>query len=213
MANWPTGPDAGISVHPDSYRTANTIYCAFARLFRRNKNRAHNRSIRKSDKELTSLDETGYTVIPPSGKLRDLVREPCRTLSKHSAAASFICSPSTRRPTTFARFGRFGSPYAALDLTAIDPALVEFDKRTTGIEQFRELTYATHLRGGRVFLDIVINHTGWGSCLHENHPEWFLRKAGWRFRSAPAPGERSGRISSNWNINNVNSGTSSPTFS
>src|SRR4051812_144219 len=25
---WPDGPDAGISVHPSSYRTANTIYCA-----------------------------------------------------------------------------------------------------------------------------------------------------------------------------------------
>ena len=51
-------------------------------------------------------------------------------------------------PTTNARFGRFGSPYAALDLTAIDPALVVFDKRTTGIDQFRELTYDAHLRGG-----------------------------------------------------------------
>ena len=56
--------------------------------------------------------------------------------------------PVNPTPTTYARFGRFGSPYAALDLTAIDPALVEFDKRTTGIDQFRELTYATHLRGG-----------------------------------------------------------------
>src|SRR6266481_3278932 len=27
---WPHGPDVGISVHPDKYRTANTIYCAFA---------------------------------------------------------------------------------------------------------------------------------------------------------------------------------------
>src|SRR3954467_14842564 len=31
--HWPEGPDAGISVHPDKYRTANTIYCAFTRLF------------------------------------------------------------------------------------------------------------------------------------------------------------------------------------
>jgi len=61
------------------------------------------------------------------------------------------------------------------DLTAIDPALVEFDKRTTGVEQFCELTRATHLQGGRVFLDVVANHTGWGSTLHEGHPEWYLR--------------------------------------
>jgi len=33
-----------------------------------------------------------------------------------------------------------------------------------------------HLKRGRVFLDLVINHTGWGSTLQENHPEWFLRE-------------------------------------
>jgi hypothetical protein len=31
--HWPEGPDVGISVHPDFCRTANTIYCAFTRLF------------------------------------------------------------------------------------------------------------------------------------------------------------------------------------
>ncbi len=91
-------------------------------------------------------------------------------------------------PTTYARFGRFGSPYAALDLTAIDPALVVFDKRTTGIDQFRELAYATHLRGGRLFLDIVINHTGWNSVLQENHPEWFFRHSDGSFASPGAWG-------------------------
>ena len=30
---WPDGPDFGVSIHPDAYRTANTIYCAFPRLF------------------------------------------------------------------------------------------------------------------------------------------------------------------------------------
>src|SRR5512136_579887 len=28
---WPDGPDVGVSVHPDAYRSANTIYCAFVR--------------------------------------------------------------------------------------------------------------------------------------------------------------------------------------
>ena len=27
--------------------------------------------------------------------------------------------------------------------------------------------------GARIFIDIVINHTGWGSWLQENHPEFF----------------------------------------
>src|SRR5262249_49075016 len=76
----------------------------------------------------------------------------------------------------------------SLDLTAIDPALVEFDRRTTGVEQFCELTHAAHLRNGRVFLDMVINHTGWGSVLQENHPEWFLRNAEGSFVSPGAWG-------------------------
>ena len=87
-----------------------------------------------------------------------------------------------------ARYGRFGSPYASLDLTAIDPALVVFDRRTTGVDQFLELTYATHLKGARVFLDIVSNHTGWGSNLQENHPEWFLRAPDGSFVSPGAWG-------------------------
>ncbi|HEY5344915.1 MAG TPA: amylo-alpha-1,6-glucosidase, partial [Verrucomicrobiae bacterium] len=89
-------------------------------------------------------------------------------------------------PTTYARFGRFGSPYAALDLTAVDPALVEFDKRATGIDQFCELTYAAHSLGARVFIDIVINHTGWGSSLQENHPEFFLKNPDGSFTSPGA---------------------------
>jgi predicted glycogen debranching enzyme len=96
--------------------------------------------------------------------------------------------PVNPTPTTYARFGRFGSPYAALDLTAIDPALVEFDKRTTGVDQFRELTYAAHQHGARVFLDIVINHTGWGARLQETHPEWYLRAPDGSFVSPGAWG-------------------------
>src|SRR4029079_15423015 len=83
---------------------------------------------------------------------------------------------------------RFGSPYAALDLTAIDPALVEFDRRTTGVEQFQELAYETHRCGGRLVIDIVINHTGWGSVLQETHPEWFLKGADGTFVSPGAWG-------------------------
>ena len=44
--------------------------------------------------------------------------------------------------------GRFGSPYACQDLTAVDPAYIEFDHRTNGVQQFEELTSAMHRRGG-----------------------------------------------------------------
>ena len=65
---------------------------------------------------------------------------------------------------------------------------MEFDQRTNGVGQFCELTDAVHRRGGRVLLDMVINHTGWGSALFENHPEWFVHAADGSFASPGAWG-------------------------
>ncbi len=182
--HWPEGPDVGVSVHPDAYRTANTIYCAFPRLFGPTRAATGARDPRL-DAQLNALDAQDYTVIPPSGKLRGLVRQLPHIV--HALGCRILhLLPVNPTPTTGARFGRFGSPYASLDLTAIDPALVEFDQRTTGVEQFCELTGASHSAGARVFLDIVINHTGWGSKLQENHPEWFVRDAAGAFASPGA---------------------------
>ena len=170
---WPDGPDFGMSVHPDAYRTANTLYCAFPRMFGPSK-----KLVSTVDKPLEAqlrvLDAKDFTVIPPSGKLRDLVAELPFIIGELGCRILHLL-PITPTPTTYARFGRFGSPYAVQDLLAIDPALIEFDKRTTGVDQFRELAFATHARGAKVFLDLVINHTGWGATLHEQHPEWYLR--------------------------------------
>ncbi|HMJ91582.1 MAG TPA: glycogen debranching enzyme N-terminal domain-containing protein, partial [Candidatus Acidoferrum sp.] len=183
---WPDGDDVGVSVHPDQYRTGNTIYCAFIRMFGETKH-ALTTADAKLEAHLKELDAKGYSVIPSSGKIRDLIKElpfiidtlGCRILQ---------LLPVNPTPTTLARFGRFGSPYASQDLTAIDPSLVEFDKRTTGIDQFRELTHAVHARGARVFIDIVINHTGWGARLQETHPEWFVRDEKGNFVSPGAWG-------------------------
>jgi predicted glycogen debranching enzyme len=190
--HWPEGPNVGISVHPNSYRTGNTIYCAFSRLFGASKfasvnEMTHAKVEQNKEEAFESLDNAGYTVIPPSGKLRDLAKALPHIFETLGCRILHLL-PIHPTPTTFARFGRFGSPYAALDMTAIDPALVVFDKRTTGIDQFRELTYETHLRGGRLFLDIIINHTGWGSVLYENHPDWFLRNPDGTFTSPGAWG-------------------------
>jgi len=184
--HWPAGPDFGLSVQPDFARTANTIYCAFPRLF------GLTRTLPGvADKDLTAqiepLDAHGYSVIPPSGKLRDLIPLLPHIVGDLGCRILHLL-PISPTPTTFARFGRYGSPYAALDLAAIDPALVVFDKRTTGVDQFRELAYATHALGARVFLDIVINHTGWGSTLFEQHPDWFERRPDGEFHSPGAWG-------------------------
>jgi predicted glycogen debranching enzyme len=184
--HWPDGPDAGISVHPDRYRTANTIYCAFTRQF------GPTKSLRASsnaalEKSAASLESQGYAAIPPSGKLRDLTKLLPHIFDTLGCRILHLL-PIHPTPTTFARFGRFGSPYAALDLNVIDPALVVFDKRTTGLDQFSELAYETHCRGGRLFLDIVINHTGWGSVLYENRPAWFVKDSAGDFVSPGAWG-------------------------
>ncbi len=182
--HWPDGPDAGISVHPDFARTANTIYCAFTRLFGASKNLPLARD-EKLEAQLKSLDAKNFTVIPASGTLRDLKAQLPHIV--HTLGCRFLhLLPIHPTPTTYARFGRYGSPYAALDLTAIDPALVEFDKRSTGVDQFCELAYAAHSLGARVFLDIVINHTGWGSVLQENSPEFFVRTPDGEFASPGA---------------------------
>ncbi len=184
--HWPPGPDVGICVHPSAYRTANIIYCAFPRMFGDSRFAARTEPSPVS-RETATLDEKNFTVIPPSGKLRDVTRQLPHIMGALGCRILHLL-PVNPTPTTRARFGRFGSPYAAQDLTAIDPALVEFDKRTTGVDQFCELAYAVHLGGGRVFLDIVINHTGWGSCLQEEHPDWFLRDGTGTFVSPGAWG-------------------------
>ena len=184
--HWPDGSDVGISVHPNFARTANTIYCAFTRLFGATKNLAATAD-EKLETQLKSLEAQGYATLPPSGKFRDLTKQLPFIVNQLGCKIIHLL-PVHPTPTTYARFGRFGSPYAALDLTAVDPALVEFDKCTTGIEQFCELTYAAHSLGARVFIDIVINHTGWGSTLQENNPEFFLKNPDGEFASPGAWG-------------------------
>ncbi len=184
--HWPEGEDVGISVHPDHLRTGNTLYCAFPRMFGAART-AKTTRIPALEEQLKVLDQQGYAVIPPSGKLRDLTA--CVPHIVETLGCRILhLLPIGPTPTTYARMGRFGSPYALLDLRGIDPALVDFDQRTTAVDQFRELAYAVHLRGGLVFLDIVVNHTGWGSRLQEKRPDWFKREPDGTFHSPGAWG-------------------------
>lgn len=184
--HWPEGSDAGISVHPNFARSGNTIYCAFTRLFGATKNLPATAGD-PLEPQLKALEAQGYATLPPSGKFRDLARELPFIVSQLGCNIIHLL-PVHPTPVTYARFGRFGSPYAALDLTAVDPALVEFDKCTTGVDQFCELTDTARSLGARVFIDIVINHTGWGSTLQEKHPEFFLKNADGEFASPGAWG-------------------------
>lgn len=184
--HWPAGGDVGIPVHPDAHRTANTIYCAFVRAFGETK-RHHTTRHGLLEEQFSALDHHGYALLPPSGKFRDLANQLPHIIDDLGCRIVHLL-PVNPTPTTYARFGRYGSPYAALDFTAIDPALVVFDKRTTAVDQFRELAYAVHLKGAKLFLDLAINHTGWGSRLMDEHPEWFVRNPDGTFHSPGAWG-------------------------
>ncbi len=110
--HWPDGPDVGISVHPDAYRTANTIYCAFTRMFGGTRTLAQARRTKSWRQQFKQLDKQGYTVIPPSGKFRDLIQQLPHIIDTLGCRILHLL-PVNPTPTTYARFGRFGSPYAA----------------------------------------------------------------------------------------------------
>ena len=170
---WPQGDNTVINVESAGACCANIIYNAFVRQFGSAKWPREPVASEEQEK-IHALEAKGYTVIPESGKFRDLLKEVdfifgelgCRVLQ---------LLPIHPTPTTYARMGRYGSPYAALNFTDVDPALVEFDPQATPLEQFMELADAVHFHCGYLILDIAINHTGWAASIHESHPEWLVR--------------------------------------
>ena len=170
---WPPGPNTTLNVDGTDACCANIIYNAFVRQFGPSK-AAANTPGPSERKLIEHLDQTGYTVIPPSGTFRDLIAELDFILGELGCRILMLL-PIHPTPTTYGRMGRFGSPYAALSFTAVDPALAAFDPHATPLEQFIELVDAVHQRNARIFIDIAINHTGWAAGLHESHPNWLVR--------------------------------------
>jgi starch synthase (maltosyl-transferring) len=105
--HWPDGADIGISVHPNFARSANTIYCAFTRLFGATKNLTSTAD-EKLEAQLKSLEAQGYATLPPSGKFRDLARQLPHIVNQLGCRILHLL-PVHPTPTTYARFGRFGS--------------------------------------------------------------------------------------------------------
>ncbi|MEA3435695.1 MAG: alpha-amylase family glycosyl hydrolase, partial [Thermodesulfobacteriota bacterium] len=169
---WPEGGNTAINVEPADTCCANIIYNAFVRQFGPNK--GGEAPFHLEERRIRELDRSGYAVIPPSGTFRDLIGQ-LDFIIKELGCRIIQLLPIHPTPTTYARMGRFGSPYAALSFTAVDPALAEFDSRATPLDQFIELVDAVHARNARIFIDIAINHTGWAASLHETHPEWLVR--------------------------------------
>jgi predicted glycogen debranching enzyme len=170
---WPQGPNTVINVDAANACSANIIYNAFVRQFGPNVAGADSPGT-VSKEIIAELDNNGYTVIPPSGTFRDLIDRLDFILGELGCRILMLL-PIHPTPTTYGRMGRFGSPYAALSFTTVDPALAEFDPSATPLEQFIELVDAVHQRRARIFIDIAINHTGWAAGLHESHSHWLSR--------------------------------------
>ncbi len=170
---WPAGDNTIINVEPAGTCCSNIIYNAFVRQFGDSK--TDNPDDPQTADMVQRLDQKGYTVIPASGKFRDLKKE-IRFIFSDLGCRILHLLPVHPTPTTYARMGRFGSPYAALNFTDVDPALAEFDPAATPLEQFMELADMVHYYNGYLFMDIAINHTGWAATLHESHPEWLVRE-------------------------------------
>jgi starch synthase (maltosyl-transferring) len=170
---WPPGANTAVNVEGADACCANIIYNAFVRQFGSNK--AGTPRLESSDEQcIRKLDKNGYAVIPPSGTFRDLIAE-LDFIIGELGCRILLLLPIHPTPTTYGRMGRFGSPYAALSFTAVEPALAEFDPQATPLEQFIELVDAVHQRSAKILIDIAINHTGWAASLHETHPNWLVR--------------------------------------
>ncbi|MGN0846102.1 MAG: amylo-alpha-1,6-glucosidase [Kiritimatiellia bacterium] len=129
-----------------------------------------------------------YTVFPRQfGSFREVVRR-LDVIMGTMGFRIIQTLPVFPVPTTYAVMGEYGCPFAATDFFSVDPAMAEFDPRATPLDQFRELIGAVHARGGRLFIDLPANHTGWASTLQTHHPDWFRRAADGTFISPGAWG-------------------------
>ena len=181
--HWPHGGDVAVKVAPAHTRRSNSIYTAFVRQFSPDDGRA----VASCNDAAASLDGAGWSAIPPSGTFRELARRLDHIIGG-LGFHNIQLLPIHPVPTTYARMGRFGSPFASRDFFDVDPALAEFDTKATPMDQFVELADAIHARGARLLLDLPANHTGWASTFQTRHPEWFKHKEDGAFLSPGAWG-------------------------
>jgi predicted glycogen debranching enzyme len=180
---WPGGENLGIKVEPADTIAGNSLYCAFVRLFMDEEKLV---GIKENVKDQTQQGKN-INILPETGKFRTLIPKLDFIIEKLGFDIIMLL-PVHPVPTTYARMGLLGSPYASLDFFSVDPALAEFDKETTPLHQFEELIDAVHAKNAKIFIDIPINHTGWASQLQVHHPEYFIKDEEGKFISPGAWG-------------------------
>ncbi|MBP5300826.1 MAG: glycogen debranching enzyme N-terminal domain-containing protein [Victivallales bacterium] len=184
---WPRGENARVKVVTALAAADNTIYNAFVRQFGPNLAAQQTPAHELLQQAASRLDDAQFTVIPPSGTFRQFAKH-LDFIIRELGFRIIQFLPIHPTPTTFARMGRYGSPFAPLDFFDVDASMAEFDRVTTPLEQFREVIDQIHSRGAIVFLDLPIDHTGWASEFQSHHPEWFARNPDGSFQSPGAWG-------------------------
>ena len=111
--HWVGGGNITISVHPAHTRSGNTIYCAFPRLFGKTKT-TNQPATAPLDERFAKLEDGGWTIIPPSGTLRDLTAELPHILGRLKCKWLHLLPINPTPTTPDARMGRYGSPYLSL---------------------------------------------------------------------------------------------------
>lgn len=182
---WTDGYNLSVKVEPAVTYGNNTIYNAFVRQFGPNiSGNFYNNDLKNAE---SFLNDRGYTVVPPSGTFAD-VRDKLAHVMDDMGFRIVMFLPVHPVPTTFAKMGRFGSPFAPLDFFMVDSSMAVFDRKTTPLEQFVSLIDAIHARDGLAFIDLPLDHTGWASAMQVEHPEWFERNDDGTFESPGAWG-------------------------
>jgi len=167
---WADGSNVGISVTPLEYGRNNSIYCAFIRQFGSNKEQASLKD-ENLEKTIQDLEEKGAYVLPPGGNFQSFMRELPFIIQKMGMKIIHLL-PINPVPTAYGRMGMYGSPYATTDYFGIDHTYGTFSRYKTIEDQFIDLTSTIHGLGAKVFLDMVINHTGWASSILFTHRKW-----------------------------------------
>ena len=183
--NWVPGENLTVKVEPAFSVCANSIYNAFIRQFGRNI--SSSRETREEKNAEIFLSQNGYVVVPPTGKLEDF-KEKIPHVMDTLGFRIVLFLPIHTTPTSYGRMGHYGSPFAPLDFYGVDPSLASFDRAHTPVQQFCEILDCIHARGGKAFIDIPFDHTGWASAMQSSHPEWFKRTSDGKIESPGAWG-------------------------
>ncbi|MBN1765955.1 MAG: glycogen debranching enzyme N-terminal domain-containing protein [Sedimentisphaerales bacterium] len=167
---WADGPNVGISVSPLEYGRNNSLYCAFIRQYGKNKDK-ENLKNEEFENQINRLELQGACVLPPGGNFEQF-EEMLPFIINELGMKIIHLLPINPVPTAYGRMGMYGSPYATTDYFGIDHTYGTFSRYYTIEDQFVDLTSTIHGLGAKVFLDMVINHTGWASSILFTHRHW-----------------------------------------